>query len=319
MYGRRAEKVTWTAGASLNGVAIDTDFAVNELPSRTLEAGELPPAGKPAVTVCPVSGKQSLAANEVPAAITDATPAVETATETLFFCNTMHIDLHNQTMIMGEGVSGGTLGFTGILPAAPTPAIGVVRVPIIPMTYADQNGVPSTEAALHSMLRDGGDFYAKSSYGRLTLVGTVTPPVKLKHNEAWYVNRDTSNGGDISGTGVEHQESRDEARKLGYDSNDYDCIGVRHNGGPQSYGGLGGGSSVWARSDSASLWAHEIGHCFGLAHANFWDTAGTSSIGAGANQEYGDSYDTMGGSPFPAGQYNAQAKTQIKWLPSGFV
>ena len=27
----------------------------------------------------------------------------------------------------------------------------------------------------------------------------------------------------------------------------------------------------------------------------------------------------MGGSPFPAGQYNAQAKSQIKWLPASFV
>jgi hypothetical protein len=319
VYGRRAEKVEWTAGASLNGVVMDADFAVNELPSRTLEAGEVPPSGKPAVTVCPVSGKQSLAADEVPAAITELTPAAETATETVYFCNNVHIDLYNQTLIMGEGVSGGAFGFTGILPAAPTPAIGVVRVLAIPMTYADQNAVPSTEAALYATFRDVSDFYSKSSYGRLTLVGVVTPPVKLKHNEAWYVNRDTSNGGDISGTGVEHTEARDEARKLGFDSNDYDCIVVRHNGGPGSYGGLGGGSSVWARSDSASLWAHEIGHCFALSHANFWDTAGTSSIGAGTNQEYGDSYDTMGGSPFPAGQYNAQAKSQIKWLPANFV
>jgi len=319
VYGQRATKVEWTAGASLNGVALDADFAVNELPSRTLEIGEVPPTGKPAVTVCPVSGKQALESGEVPEVISVETPAVETAVETVYFCNDGHINPYNQTLIMGEGVSGGAFGFTGILPSAPTPAIGVVKVLIIPMTYADQNAVPSTEAALYSMLRDVGDFYARSSYGRLTLVGVVTPPVKLKHNEAWYVNRDTSNGGDISGTGVEHAESRDEARKLGFDSNDYDCIGVRHNGGPGSYGGLGGGSSVWARSDSASLWAHEIGHCFALAHANFWDTAGTSSIGAGANQEYGNSYDNMGGSPFPAGQYNAQAKSQIRWLPANFV
>jgi regulation of enolase protein 1 (concanavalin A-like superfamily) len=224
-----------------------------------------------------------------------------------------------QTVVMGEGVSGGAFGFTGILPSAPTPALGVVKVLAIPMTYADQNAVPSTEAALYSTFRDVGDFYAKGSFGRLTLVGVVTPPVKLKHNEAWYVNRDTSNGGDISGTSVEHAEAREEARKLGFDSSDYDCIVVRHNGGPGSYGGLGGGSSVWARSDSASLWAHEIGHCFGLGHANFWDTAGTSSIGAGANAEYGDTYDNMGSSAFPAGHYNTQAKSQIKWMPSNFV
>ena len=318
VYGEREQKLTWTAGASLNGVVLDSDFAVNEKPTREMEIGEKLPADKPVVTSCPVSGKQVLAANEAPAVITESTPAAEGANEVFLFCDGSHRDLNNQTIIMGEGVSGGTFGFTGVLPSSPTPSIGVVRVLAIPMTYADQNGVPSTEAQLYATLRDVAEHYAKSSYGRVSLVGVVSPPVKLKHNEAWYVNRDTSNGGDISGTSVEHQEARDEARKLGFDSNDYDCIVVRHNGGPGSYGGLGGGNSVWVRGDGNSLWAHEIGHCFGLAHSNFWTTAGTSSIGIGANEEYGDSYDIMGGAGM-AGQYNAQAKNQIRWLPNSFL
>lgn len=316
VYGRRAESVAWVPGASLNGVAVDEAFAVNEMPSRTLEVGETPPADKPPVVDCPVSGRQVLEeADAITEVITEDTPAIETATETVYFCSDVHINTYNQTLIMGEGVTGGAFGYTGILPAAPTPSMGVVKVLIIPMTFADQNGVPATETTLYNMLRDVSEFYSKSSYGRLSLVGVVTPPVKLPHNEAWYVNRDTSNGGDIDGEGVEHAHAREEARKLGFDSNDYDCVGVRHTGGPGSYGGLGGGSSVWARSDSSSLWAHEIGHCFALAHANFWDTAGTSSIGNGTNNEYGDSYDNMGSGPYPGGQYNAQAKAQIRWLP----
>ncbi len=319
VYGRRAETLTWTAGASLNGVAVDSAFAVNEDPLRRLEVGELPPSTKPSVTICPVSGNKTEGGNlQTGETISDQTPAVETATEIVYFCGGAHIDLYKQTLIMGEGVSGGTFGFTGILPAAPTPSLGIVKVLAIPMSYADQNAVPSTEAALYTTLRDVGDFYAKASFGRLTLVGVVTPPIKLPHNEAWYVNRDTSNGGDIDGEGLEHAHAREEARKLGFDSTDYDCVVVRHNGGPGSYGGLGGGSSVWARSDSMTLWAHEIGHCFALAHANFWDTAGTSAIGAGANQEYGDSYDIMGGGG-ANGHYNAQAKFQIKWMPSNYV
>jgi hypothetical protein len=94
---------------------------------------------------------------------------------------------------------------------------------------------------------------------------------------------------------------------------------MRHNGGPGSYGGLAGGSTVWCRSDDVGLWAHEIGHTFGLGHSNFWDTAGTSSIGNGANQEYGDSYDVMGGGGTPSGHYNAQGKNQIRWLPANFL
>lgn len=318
VYGQRALKTESVSGASLNGVAMDGDFAVNEAPSRTLEVGEIPPADKLAVAVCPVSGLVTEAEHLEPGEpVPEITPAVETATQVVFFCDGAHIMNYNETLLAGEGTTGGAFGFTGILPATPTPALGTVKVLAIPMTYADQNAIPATEATIYNTLRDVSEFYSKASYGRLTLIGTVCPVVKLPHNEAWYVNRDSSNGGDISGTSLEHLHARDEARKLGYDTNEFDSLVVRHNGGPGSYGGLATvpGNTVWVRTDSAGVWAHEIGHSFSLMHANFWDTAGTSSIGNGANAEYGDTYDIMGSSgSFPLGHYNAQGKSQIKWL-----
>lgn len=320
VFGRRAESVRWTPGASLNGVALDADMAVNEDPYRVLEVGEVPPSTKSIASICPVSGKNAVAPEAASAPVAETTPAIETATETLFFCDGSHITLYAGTLIMAEGGSGGAFGFTGILPAVPTPSIGIVRVLYMPVTYADQNGVPTTEAKAYELLRDVSDFYARSSYGKLTLVPVVTPPIKLPHTEAWYIQRDNSNGGDFGGTSMEHSHAREQARRMGFDDAHYDCVVMRHTGGPGSYGGLGGGSSVWMRSDSVSTLAHEIGHCFGLAHANFWDTAGTSSIGAGTNSEYGNTYDNMGSSgSFPAAQYNAQAKFQIKWLPANFV
>ncbi len=319
VFGRRAETVQWTPGASLNGVALDADMAVNEDPFRVLEVGEKPDTAKSIASLCPVSGKSALAPEAASAPVAETTPAVETATETLFFCDGSHITLYKDTLIMAEGGSGGAFGFTGILPAVPTPSIGIVRVLFMPVTYADQNGVPCTEAKGYEMLRDVSEFYAKSSYGKLTLVPVVTPPIKLPHTEAWYIQRDTSNGGDIDGEGTSHNHARTEARRLGFDDANYDCVVMRHSGGPGAYGGLGGGSSVWIRGDGVSTLAHEIGHCFALAHANFWDTAGTSAIGAGTNAEYGDTYDNMGSGGFPAAQYNAQAKFQVKWLPEAFV
>ncbi|MEQ1858583.1 MAG: Calx-beta domain-containing protein [Chthoniobacteraceae bacterium] len=319
VYGQREQKLTWTAGAFVNGVAVDSEFAVSDQPTRRLEAGENMPPGKPVVSECPVSGKIVLDPASVPSVVPESLPAVETPVEIITFCDGSHIAMQNETILYGEGVTGGSFAFSGILPSTPTPALGQVKVLVIPTTYADQNAIPSTEAALYTTLRDVADHYAKASYGRLSLVGVVTPPVKLPHNEAWYVNRDTSNGGDIGGTSISHVDARNEARKLGFDSSDYDCVVMRHNGGPGSYGGLAGGSTVWCRSDSVSLWAHEIGHCFGLGHSNFWDTAGTSSIGNGANNEYGDSYDVMGGAGTPPGHYNAQGKNQIRWLPGAFL
>ena len=86
-------------------------------------------------------------------------------------------------------------------------------------------------------------------------------------------------------------------------------------------GGWGGGTSVWMYNDSPGTVAHELGHCFGLMHANFWDTGGASAIGPGSNLEYGDIFDIMGSSSsnFPRNHLNAQAKNQVRWLPNDFV
>lgn len=321
VYGSLEQKLSNSPGVSLNGIAVDSDLAVNDSPSRQLEPGEKLPAEKPLVAICPISGLKTEAEGLQPGdAVSETANIVETATEIVSLCGGYHRDPFNQTIIWGEGVSGGVFGYSGNLPSAPTPSLGTFKVLAIPMTYADTNKVPATEAELSAVMRDCGEFFSKASFGKLTMLGVVTPPVKLQHNEAWYVNRDTSNGGDISGTSLEHQHAREAARQLGYDWNDYDCIVVRHNGGPGSYGGLASGNLVWARDNTLRVWCHEMGHTFGLSHANFWDTAGTSSIGVGTNEEYGHDYDMMSGaSTTLAHHYNSQAKNQVRWLPSNFI
>jgi hypothetical protein len=94
---------------------------------------------------------------------------------------------------------------------------------------------------------------------------------------------------------------------------------LRLIGGPRATGGWGGAGNVWVYGDSVGITAHEIGHSFGLAHANFWDTSGTSAIGPGANAEYGNVFDVMGNGSVPNDQYNAAAKVQVKWLPQSYV
>ncbi len=319
VYGRRAESVAWLPNAAVNGVAMDTDLAVNEAPFRVLEKGERPDPAKVAVTVCPVSGKISAAEDQVGKAITDATPAVEAYGQIIYLCDGSHTMLYGQTLVQGEGSTGGPVTFTGILPSVPTPSIGNVKVLVIPMTFADQNDTPSTESTLYNLMRSVGDHYAKASYGKLTLLTTVSPSITLPHSQAWYIQKDTSNGGPIDGLGLEHSHARAEARKLGFDDDDYDCIVVRLNGGARPAGGWGGGRSVWIYGDGADVTAHEVGHVFGLAHANYWDTAGTSAIGVGTNGEYGGYYDVMGGFGLPNGHYNVQGKNQIRWLPDDFV
>jgi len=319
VYGRRAESVRWLDSTSLNGVAVDEQAAISEDPICALEVGQVPEPEKPVSIVCPVSGEVALADEDRGKPITEETPAIEAFGEIVYLCNGAHAIVYREQLIYAEGGTGGPMPFTGILPAAPTASIGNVKVLVIPMTFADQNDTPSTESVLYQLMRDVGDHYAKASYGKLTLLTTVTPPIELPHNEAWYIQKDTSNGGSIDGLGLEHSHARAEARKLGFDDNDFDCVVVRLRGGPRPAGGYGGGSSVWIYGDGVDVTAHEIGHAFGLAHANYWDTGGSSAIGAGANQEYGGHFDVMGGVGLPRGHYNAQGKNQIRWLPDAFV
>ncbi|MCE2693544.1 MAG: hypothetical protein LW645_04640 [Verrucomicrobiaceae bacterium] len=176
VYGDRELKLAWTPGASVNGVAMDSEFAISDEPTRRLEVGEILPAGKTVVGDCPVSGKYVLEPEDVPAEVPETLVAVETPVEIITFCDGSHIAVHNQTILYGEGVTGGSMAFSGILPGSPTPAVGQVKVIVLNVTYADQNALPSTEAELYNVLRDVADHYSKASYGRLSLSGVVAPP-----------------------------------------------------------------------------------------------------------------------------------------------
>jgi regulation of enolase protein 1 (concanavalin A-like superfamily) len=321
VFGRRAASTEWLANLSAIGVEVDGQLALDERPLRVMEVGEIPPPELARVNVCPIS-KIETPLPPSPEPVTSSTPAIIADGQVVYLCDGSHTTVYEQLLIQGEAGTGGAQSFSGILPSAPTPSVGVVKVLYIPVVYPDQNEVPITEAGAQEVLRQSAVFYQTMSFGRLTLIGTVTPPIRMPKNRAWYVGKDTTSGfiKEVDGLGLEMSHAKEEARKLGYDWMDYHATVARANGGARAPTSYGGGGNVWMRTDSVATTAHEIGHAFGLAHANYWETNGASTIGPGGNVEYGDDYDNMGPSAAPPnGHYNVQAKNQVKWMPDEFA
>ena len=325
VYGRRAAEMRQVPRLSIMGVALDGDLALSDSPLRRLEPGEIPDVSKKQVEVCPVSGLSTAREGEASAPVPATIAAVETGEEIVYLCDGAHISQYENGLRMGEGATGGAQSFTGAMPAAAVPSVGVVKVLYVPGIFADQGQVPASEATCQDVLRQVAEFYQTQSFGRLTLVATVTPPVRLPRNQAWYKGKDTTDGAvgfkEVDGLGAEMAHAKEAARAMGYDWQDYHCFIIRANGGarsPTSYGSIGSGQ-VWMRNDGVSTVAHEVGHAFGLTHANFWLTNGASVIGPGGSEEYGDIFDNMGTSSPPSGHYNVQAKNQVRWLPDEFA
>ncbi len=61
---------------------------------------------------------------------------------------------------------------------------------------------------------------------------------------------------------------------------------------------------------------HEIGHNFGVLHANYWNCGDSQILGGCSSVEYGDRFDQMG---YGSGHYNAFHKEKIGWFESNQV
>ena len=311
------ENVTSRKGVPMQGVAVDREMAVAENAVRPLETGERIPAGTVVEETCPVSGETTEAVS-TGEAVSDDTPTVEVAGRVITLCNGSHVTVledEYRTWIQASG-PGGAGFFVDNFPGTSSRAIGNLRCLYIRATYPEQVSAPNTEEEAYSDMRNTARYYLESSYGKMTTTTTVTSLVTLPHTMAWYKAKDSA----VDGLGLIHTESRNEARKLGYDSNQYDCIIVRINGGPRLEGiSWGGGSSVWITWGGMDVLNHECGHSLGRNHANYWETTDGTAYGNGANQEYGNSFDVMGGGGGFSAHYNTISKRALGWLPAEYV
>ena len=238
------------------------------------------------------------------------------ASSSEFVCGVNHVD---GLAVHSLGAESGTAGKVPDAPLASS--LGRKRLLLIRVDFEDLPGDPLSEASASNLITSLEDYFHRASYGRFELASAgamdgfssgVTPTLRMPHAAAYY------------GTNQLFQLLRADAltaaAQAGWAADEFDfdivCLG-RAPG--FTWTGLGniGARGAWLRGQfTAGIAAHELGHNLGLRHANLWDTAGQSVIGAGVEVEYGDSFDTMG-TGGAAGEFNVRYKEWLGWIQAG--
>ena len=307
--GKRYDVTTWGPGLadgsaarrSLHGIAVDGVLALMPGRLRILKPGEEPSSGKRVQDQrCVVSGKLAGANQEPDDGLEDV--IVESGDAVHVLCQGGHI-IH-----LGDEIAAAESGSTKLASAWTT---GPKKVLYLIARCADEVGYPQTVGSADSMMTSVAAFYDAASWGQTTMtweiVEIVLPKTKVEYS------------GDANGDTVLLSDARAAAVALnaGYALANWHFDAVRHSSIFSGWAGQGyvGGKGSWLQSSSASVAIHELGHNFGLWHANFWNTGDNSVIGAGSNAEYGDPYSEMGGD----GQFSAYEKWRLDWIATANV
>ena len=302
VYGRRLQQTT-KEGIPIRGIAVGDALAVHESPIRVLEQGESP---DPSLTAghgdvfCPIS-RQS-AATKIP---------VEAGGEIFYLCQAGHIAAFRQTLEQREMAIGPSLHKQAALATEVSWTKGPKRVLFMRVNFTDAPAASISETDASELMRKANDFFVENSYGATSLSATVTPLLLLPEQASWY--------GTNGATDALLEDARRAAAAADYDtaSFDLDCVHFQVPRLPnQAYVGSKG---AWLRGTDVGTVCHELGHNFGLWHANAWVTTDGSVIGAGSNLEYGDVFDTMGNGGTALYQFGACGRVRLGWLPNTAV
>lgn len=142
------------------------------------------------------------------------------------------------------------------------------------------------------------------SYGRINFTSyTLSPLIVLPHTKEEY-RRGVANVQD---------EAWAKAKTL-YDVDSYSFAAICVED-LWTFTGSAGivAKTLQIRVPDETVFQHELGHCFGLPHANLWRPTTTDPIGPGTHGEYDGSYDSMGWSSSWA-PYNTMNRFYIRWL-----
>lgn len=309
VYGQRLGEPT-RAGIPLNGIAVDNFFAANENPVRVLEPEE-------AAGALAQNEEARCSVSSLPATVNQQPVVADVAGQTLFFCQPQHAVEENDRMVAAEG---GPPTGEGSDPEAGAWTEGKKKLIIIRVDFPDLVGVNLTDSGAVTLINNLNTFYTEMSYGRAgffsnSLGSDFTPVFRMPQPAAYYGTNDYYN--------QLRTAARSAATAAGYTLANYNLDVICFGSVPGwSWSGLGyvGAAGAWLRNSfGTGVAGHELGHNYGLNHANYWNTGGTSVIGSGTSSEYGDSFDTMGSASAGNNHFNARYKNYLNWLTTNEV
>ena len=304
VYGRWLE-MTSKKNIPISGIAIDDVMAVNESPVRNLSREEL----------VALSSIRRVEEGEV---------AVELGGEIRYFPNEQSLAAFTQALIAREMMIGpdteahkDRLVRDGIT-ADSAWTEGPKKVLLIRVDFSDKPGEPvdannqvlTVSRAQQVISNEVNPFYIASSYNKTSQQVTVTTLVRLPQTLAFY---EQANNYSMMLT-----DARNGARSAGFETNNFDLDIVAFSYSTNfSWAGRGalGGKGAWLNGYfDLRVTAHELGHNYGLHHANRWGTTDGTVIGQGNDIEYGDWFDAMGIFGGPEYHFNARYKRTLEWL-----
>ncbi len=300
VFGQRSLGVT-QQNVRLHGVALDGAIAMTNSRMRRIFPGE----ARPELPVelpraCPISRKKA------------EPELLFHGGDTLYgFCLPAHAEQYDDTLALGEEQSAADEG----LPPASTWTEGAKTVLYVRVDFPDVVGEPVSVATAQSAIDTStNQFFQSNSYGKTSLSTTVTPTLRLPLTQAEYK------------TGDQYLRLRNDAlgaaRDAGIDPNMYsfDVIAFAPTFSGWAGRGYVGGKGTWLNGNfSLRVTAHELGHNYGVYHANYWNSAGMTVIGPGTSTEYGNPYDVMGGGGGQGNHFNAWFKKRFDWVLPGAI
>jgi hypothetical protein len=201
---------------------------------------------------------------------------------------------------------------------------GAKTVLLMRVDFSDSPGEPvetytgvklTPERAQSLVDTECSNFYRSNSYGKTSLKVTTTPVLRMPQAAGWY----TASGNYLQLMA----DARAAAKAAGFDTANFNFDVVAFSGINFSWAGLGyvGAKGSWLNGYfDLHVMAHELGHNYGLNHANLWYAYDGSVTGAGESLEYGNTYDTMGsGDDSGSSHFSAWYKNLLGWLPEADV